>query len=725
MKKYLPRTSAKMAVREADAEVHVTVLGDGVSNYFQPEVEDRYATQNVWWRIFLNKLASNYFFTGGVREANASRLQRLRTKTAQALHLREEEDDAPRPAPPLAEFTSGPSIAVTNLARDGATVVQALQSLTTEAFDNDPDLILIMYGTDDAPAGTSLKTYRQTLEEAVKICRLHQADLILAAPPLIAGKDSRLMLAATRPYAVAAREVATAAGILFLDAGAGQAECELGPDGPERADCFDHAVAHILEQYEHGSVEDYYHPNALGHRRIGEAAWRSLLSGPNTETLGVTGSFTLPSKPNDPAVLEITVRNPSEEKVGAIATGCLAVDRRWMPKQALSEPEANQELSAADALSSLAKGRTLRIPCELLPSAGPALGPRLDLGFGEEEIMRTSLFLSSGERTRLVDVILSVVPLVVTFPVGRLEAQSNELVVEASVRATSANPFSGSAELIWRGQSQNFDLSIPSGQKQSMRLRLPLPKSTDQRYLKSLLTLNFKDASGQYTFSREIEATRNLRLDEPTPLMMRGQALADAKPESWQPSADSPGITFKAEENGLYLIFDLPPADPNRSKTQPSARIDVSIDARGPNNRGRLGFCDQAQLDIPWEDGRLSVGHLRPALFGDGYDRELDPRFFLASLTTQPSGRRQVRLSIPRNYFYLHQWSLRDAGQNTLGVNTQVNLLETSPQHPDGIFVFEKTYGLINNGLHRHDPQSLAVLELSSGPSVKWSARIY
>jgi hypothetical protein len=152
--------------------------------------------------------------------------------------------------------------------------------------------------------------------------------------------------------------------------------------------------------------------------------------------------------------------------------------------------------------------------------------------------------------------------------------------------------------------------------------------------------------------------------------------------------------------------------------------VEVAIDARGPEARGTLGYVDSLPLEIPWQDGPVAVKKTKPAVFGSGYDRELDADNIRANVKTNRDGTRWVTLEIPRVYFYLHQWSLLESGQNTLGLNVNVSTLAFTDDAPDGRFLPSQTWKLANTTFPRRDARGLAVLELKSRPSGSWSVRI-
>jgi hypothetical protein len=232
-------------------------------------------------------------------------------------------------------------------------------------------------------------------------------------------------------------------------------------------------------------------------------------------------------------------------------------------------------------------------------------------------------------------------------------------------------------------------------------------------------------SSGTARFAKEIECCRHLNLERRIvlpPLSSNYATEWEAQPKE---DAAGPGLTVLADASGLYFVLDLPPTEGLRGQTDPSATVSFTLDARGPDQRGKQGFVDPIEMDVPWEDGRFEIDKPRNAVFGSGYDRELLKKWFLASVNTLPSGRRQVRLSIPRGYFYLHEWNFGKGGQNTLGLNVGVALSEVDPTTGKSSFSIKRTYKLVSPGLAKHDAMGLAVLALDPSASVRWSAVCY
>lgn len=721
VKKWLPRSEPKLA--QHSKGIRVVILGDDVSNFTQPDPAESLNLQKAWHTRFLERLAGLYYHTGGVKLED-DRISAKKKKVPAQTDL-DDSETGPLPAEPLNMDNDGPAIEVENLSRKSAASIQVLEGLSTTAFDNDPDLVILMYGVNDALQGVSLNTYRLALTKAAQICKTKGVDLIIAGPTLVAGGDERKNMALTRAYSSVAEEVADKAGVLFIDAGSAQAARRIDPEVPRKQEGAEKVLRHVRSQYLHQTGLDPVAANVVSHQSIASEAWKRLSQPPVTEPVSVEATFTLPDKPDGDAVLKLNFKSlgGSVRGLQAIAIGALGVDKIWFPRNDLTPEEISSGLSNADASSNVVDGWSLTIPCRAIKPSGPQMLNRGDLPYGEEPFLRGSLIVCEGETSRIVNYKAPILPLSVAFPVGRIEALSNEVSLPIEVTNASQSPFTGTLEIIWKEKTESSQITIPPGKPTTITAKLAIPKSESPRAFKSQVTLRFKSGQGQYEFHREIELSPDMLLDKRYEFIRRATYLADKPAE---PTVDETSVGFlcKAAESGLYLIFDLPPTISNQAKTQPSAIIQLVIDARGPQQRGTIGYCDYLELEVPWQDGRFDVKKLLPGLFGDGYDRALDTRYFLASVTTQRDNRRQVRLSIPRAYFYLHQWSLDGKGQSTLGFNAQVSLLQFPPDHPEGIFPPDRVSSLVSPGMSRFDPMSLGVLNLTARPP-SWSARIY
>ena len=718
--RWLPQSHGRLKQRAS--EYKVVVIGDDVSSYNVPDPRRSRDLRNTWHWKFLDILGQHYRYTGGVKLRESSR----GFKETHTPIIHDDGEDGPEILPGVAVDFEGPVVLVENLTRSGIGSLQTLEEINSIAFDRDPDLVLFMAGINDGAQNGNLAGYRATLEELIRACREHSADLIIATPPLILqGRDLRA-LGLTRPLASVASEVAAANDVLCVDAGDALVASPPGLVAVTPEEAMESAFLRLKDRYRH-PVEQFAAdpatlqmlvPNRRGQQALGETAWAALIQPAPTESVLIDAALTLPVNDATEASLELNFRpNPASTAKLPDTPATLAVlglGGTWQPREDLTESELAVGLSRARAATSRLAGWKLRIPCKAVPAN---FGGRI---WGEESIVRGSVLLCDEAGTRLVNFNASILPMSVKFPAGRLEGAGSELPLALEVSNSLPEAFVGTAEVIWRGQSQSFAVSIPPGPGFPMKIGLPLPAASASSAFKSNLILKLKNDALNFAFEREIQLAPDLLIGQTVALTNRARYVADAPPGE-PADATTVALQCQADNNGLYFIFDLPPIDVPTGQKQASALVDITLDARGPGKRGKPGSCPTLNLAVPWQDGKFSIDKLPNGLFGAGYDRELMPSYFLASVKTLATNRRQVRLSVPRNYFYLHQWSLDGSAQSTLGLNAQVSLLTMGEENAPGTYPPERTFSLVAARVPRSSAPGLGLLQLAKKPP-GWTA---
>ncbi len=676
LQQYLPRTLPKLQRR---ARVRVAVVGDEVSRFgFGPGENPRLC----WHYQFLDLMAAKFFYGGGVRLAGTKPpplpkpLAKGEPPTVRELPARGEIQ-------PISEVINGsPEIVLRNFARKGTTAIQALQPLTTEAFDDRPDLVLWMYGLNDALSEVPVESYRMALEAVVKICREQQVDLVIAGPSLIYGDDLH-SITTTQAYSRAAAGVAASEKLLFWDmtAALGDLPLKLPSD---LTTAYTSYLEPLKKYFQAGSALDLLHPNSAGHTVMAEAAWQNLLGLTLPPAITARGSYTLAThstkEQQRPAPnLEIsliqasTPEHPAPEVTDAVLT-ILQQSGGWK--------------RAGDntfAVKPFTDRRTTRMP---LTSSEDRESP-LPLG----NTTCASFILYQNNRAQLLSIDAIIVPISVDLPVQRIESVAGDLLIDGTITNKLKEEFRASAEIDWLGKKTEMAIALEGNGSKPLKLRLVLPEATS---LHAPLVVRLKSGDHTYVFTRTIDATRNFLPEQKLPFPAQDGA--------------SPAVTLlaKVDPTGLFCTFALPPA------RTPGGSVSLMIDARDPVERGKLGFVETWTFPLPAQDGPIQIKKIPPAVFGSGYDREIDPASIRASLKTLPNGERQVEIAIPKQDFYLHQWSLSDRGQNKLGFNALVRL----PDLPAPLTLTQGAFDL-------SDTSSLGVLQLFPKSTGEWSVRVY
>lgn len=732
LKKVLPKTLAKLQRREL---VRVVSIGDSISTFYQPPGFPRYDSSMAWQGRLLNRLGAYFFYHGTVdvdphREITVSQKEAAaawsRFESELAVWQRTKKGEAPlapdalrfrsdletpvamsvpelvrRGVPAAQQIVQGAAIQILNLARDGSQAAQALEALGPEAFPPPPaaapDLVTICYGVNDAIGGLPLAGYRAFLEEAVKICRSHGAEVLLAAPPVSFDPGSpRASLGRNRPYAQIAREVATAAGTAFVDLGAAQVLAPSDLNALTVNDAFAAAIVPVGRQFAFRSdAADTLHPNASATVEIGEAAAVQLLSGPAGigGPVQVTGGMEFTGPAEATAILRIF--NPT----GAVRTVAVSP---------LSFTGWQVKPGTPDALFNIAPGKARRFNLPLVPlTDGPA---------PEAGSVRGSLIVSDDDHQQLADVVLPIQPVAVAWPEGRYDAASGDILLPATLTNQGFTAVKGTAKLIWMGKTQELPFSLEPNQKIPLPLRLALPDPATTRFRETAaVEITLPDRTMRFT--RHVEGVRYLGIEQRTPLVAQEPWLAGTAP----PAPDV-FVTPFADSRGIYFIVEMPAtgSSPKAGGT-PWGSVEVQIDGRKPGENGTLGFVDRLSAVLPWADGPVALRKLRPAVFGNGYHFDYHPDGFRVSATTRPDGSRRIEFNIARVNLTQHEWSLDGSGQSTLGFNLRVNRFDPATGQVDPA----STRTITASGFGGTDARSLTVLELSRTPAARWSLRVF
>ncbi len=730
LKQKLPRTLAKLQNREL---IRVVSAGDSISTFYQPPGFPRYDSAMAWQGRLLSFLGGYFYYHGIVevdphREITASQKEAAaawtrfeaemqvwqRTKQGPAPEapdtLRFRADlDSPvamggaelirRGVPSAQQIVSGTAIQIHNLARDGAQAAQVLEALGPEAFPAapapGPDLVTICYGVNDSIGSLPLSGYRDFLTKAVKLCQDNKAEVLLAAPPVsFDPAQPRESLARTRPYAQVAAEVAKATGVAFVDLGAALVEAPSDLQSLTAADAFSAAMVPVARQFNyHSTVLDTLHPNAAAALQAGEHAARQLLGSNPSGPVQLSGMVEL----TGPATATANLRlfNPTAE-ARAIVVSPLGFTG-WRVKA--GTPDAYFNLPPS-------KARWLKLPLE------PAItGPAPESG-----VIRASLLLSDDDRQQLADAALTLTPLSLTWPEGRFNGESGDMLLTPVLTNQSNQPVKGNATLQWMGRNQVLPIQLEPRQSLPLPLRLVLPDASTTDRFNQTATVQITLADRELHFHRHIDGIRHLGLEQRLPLSPVNSVVADP------PAAPDTFVTPFADTGGVYLIIDSPASGGTAGQAgTPWGIIDVQLDGRKAGENGTAGFVDRLSATIPWSDGPVALRKVRPAVFGHTYHYDYNPKGFRVSATTRADGSRRIEFNIARVNLPQHEWSLDGSGQSSLGINLRITRSDpVSGQHD-----LTQSRLLAPSPFGSSDARSLTLLELSRTPAPRWSIQVY
>ncbi|TLD70039.1 SGNH/GDSL hydrolase family protein [Phragmitibacter flavus] len=733
MKKFLPRTYAKLAKRNP---VHVVSLGDSVMTMYG--YGDEYNnTLLAYQTVFLNELSSQFYYPGGVRV--------IRPGKGKPEKLNE---------------VVGVEITLQNLSRGGKLMFHALQPLTTQAFENKPDLVMVSFGINDATLNEGLEKYRKSLEEIIALVRANGADLLLFGPSLTVEDPPEELLALTRPYANAMREVAVANEVWFADLGdlnwfvrlddrsahlnaakkeaekrkaeeaKAQTETETGapspvtapvhkspvispmleqldPDPEKRAaKLFNQVVDDYRKFFNHGEIVDWVHPDANFHRQLGKRIFKELLNGEKALPWKVSNS-NLIMEGTKQCVLTYDLENTTKDE--QTITLLPLVARHWKPLQAPTRLV-------------LQPGKKTEVKITWLPRSEETFAGGMP--FSDASIC-FSIMHANTEMVHINDIDAMIQPLAVVWDLGTRFNLENTVELQARVANTSKNPIKGTWEAAFSGQKWNGTFNAAGGEASPINLPFALP-STGATRLKGILTMTLVSEGLTYRFDRKVELSRNMGLKQEVKLVKGNPATDFGQPiDEKMPDADNPGVRFRADadSNALYLTWEVFGANMmDAPGGQPAYLIDTNIDARSYGKRLTPGATDSLRISGAAADGDGRVGALQPWVFGTGYAMFYDAKKVQAKLSSRPDGSRRISVALPRAYLYLHEWKIGN-GNSQLGFNTYLSLWQKDAASPTG-GAFE-TYFITLGGLHRDQVDALNVLELTDKPTNRWTMRLY
>jgi lysophospholipase L1-like esterase len=698
LRTHIPRTFAKLDGRRP---VHIVALGDSVTEMYTLD-----ADSGNWLKSYVGdfgeRLAREFFYPGGVRALNPDEGKPAKLKE----HLGEE-------------------ILIENLAIGGRCALDAIQRVTTDAFVNDPDLVLINFGINDSNRGYSLDSYRQALQRSIEACRANRSDVIVLAPNLIRASSGPTGWGKTRQHATIAKEVAKENGVLCVDLGAGLAPLGGGvPAGaePEAAVLtMSDRLGRIFEYSPPPTTPDVLHPNAAAHAVMGRILFETLVEEPKP-----AGPYSLNARAigedNGRIKLRLSLRNQSDQ-VRAGYIGALAMGESLTPEKPYR-------------IFDLRPGKNAEIEIDYLRAPSPNTpGGHVALDIADPPL-RLSFFVIDDSGSRIMDVVTRLEPVAVTWTAQTFRNLTKELRLEweflnGSTAATRGKYRIGMGEAAsdWVA----FDLDPLGGKK--FQATFPFKPVEGAARFKLPVFIDIEVGGKIITFPRELEAVKDLALGERVSLS-RAAEYTDGSRKPLAGAASLPtgenGVVMRthADENYLYFTFDIEGLALQPVPGGQSLLADLSIDARPSSEVGAFGFVDRLRVSTGVEDGKAVVERPQLGVFGDGYNMILMPEGVTAALESRTAESKRLEVAIPRSYLFRHEWRVGDPA-SFVGLN--VNLMFGTPDaatnavaYPeDRRYVLTAPQAGFDRTMYLRDPRGLGVLRLSTSPSVTWSAHLY
>lgn len=564
----------------------------------------------------------------------------------------------------------GPAIVLRDLSGGGS--LEAAAILASSARQAPVDLVLLCTGQTEAETGLSPVRLTQAVDAAVAATRELGAEVLLTAAWPGVSAASEQALGRGRPHADALAEFAADQNLPFADLGRLTRLLQL----PEPEASLDEAQLFAeLEQLYRGFFHDTgkgFLPRPALHRRLASLLLDELLDGaPEQPWQLEAGSATLNA---DATRLELdcTVHNPGRE---------------GLQLTALPLPAGNWRPVAAPSRQNLAPGSRTRLRFSYTRAA-PA---RLD----EAQVRLPLLLYGAGQLENAV-VRAAWRPLAVVWGLETFFNQEQFVTPACTLTNTSDTAIAGRWQAEYAGQRLQGDYQLAPGASQALDLRLNIAEAPPVADL--VLTL---EGDARLTQRRRILVTPNLPLGSDRPLHAEPAELAGKA-----------SLQVQAGKTSLSLMIDLADAALlDDAGSSPAWRLDFNLDARSYGKRLEGGATATLSASGGAVDGPGRVHDLPPWAFGTGYAAGFEAAAVQAALTTRADGRRQIRLTLPRTYFYLHEWALEN-GNSQLGLDVRL-LLQGG-----------RAFHLSPSRKAAEDADSLVVLELAGTATRRFTVSV-
>lgn len=707
LKKYLPRTFPKLEARDP---VHVVAIGDSVMLGYTP-LPSAWENGNSLFTypgIFLEKVAREWFYTGGVELLNP-----------------------PKGGTSKATSFKGEEIRFENLSTMDAVMLSGIQRTTTNAFIHNPDLLLIQYGTNDVLAGTSLDAFKRALHETIEAGKKQKSDIIVFSPSILNFGGGAMNWGITRPFTSAAREICDIHGVMFIDLG--QHLIKWGGAGVD-PDTHPQAAMEIVggtltKIFQFGpdlETKEKIYPCLRAHQNLGKAVFQELLNGPHLSDFSVAGTAVLEGEGSNVKVI-LSLRNQStEEKQGTI--GALALGQGMIPvvpaQRFVIPAGKNAQFEFQYDRSVVGKNRAgadLYMPFEI-----------------DDDVCRFSFVLEDSFAAEFIELPLRVGPVSVAWKSKQFVNITDRLHLEWNLINGTSQSISGQYQ-IGLGDSVatpvNFSLA-PLGNKPFFA-DFEFKNEAGQEKLQSDVWVEVRINGQVHRFDREMEATKDLALGEAMPMSSWagyvnappavGNSVARKRPSG------RVDVRFDISEKFLSIIATINGLNIPDLGKNPALRAELSIDARPAGEVRSFGFVDPVVIYTKGTDGDGYTMPLDLGAFGNGYNMILDSRGISSELKTAENGERILEIRVPKSYLHRIDWG-KISPETVLGVKFQITPANSdgNPASPfderNSFLTNSASFNFQNKTIHGHgskDARGLTTLRLSKDPGKTWSVRLY
>lgn len=678
----LPNAYRKLSQRKP---FHIVALGDSIVDLtgYDDDVQNwvkGYPAQ------FATAVARQFFYTGGVRV-----IKPIKNRVNKEMPY------------------MGKEITLRNLGRGGKLSLHAIQALSTYGMDAKPDLVLLSFGINDATMGLDLASYVRAFREAIGVVREAGGEVILLGPTLTVGNPPEQDMAKTRPYSDTLREVAEESGAFFVDLGDLDGMVSVPEEVSDPLVAFSRVVEDYRKFFDHDkNVIDFVHPRVALHSLLGAKIYNELINGQSPSPWKLENAVAVLDM-NQEMELSVDVSNPTEGPVQMMLLPL--VNNAWRPLDA--QPELL-----------LKPGETRKWVIRYKRRDDPR-GASSNPMPSHEAMLRLPFLVTGADKVRVESVRAELRPAVLLWKVETLFNQETEFAPANLFVNTSGKPLKASWEATWMGASRSGEIRMAAGEQVELPIRFALPEQgTLSFYKQTELSVLVTIGATVLRFDRKVDLSRNFGLKDAVPML---SLVAKESPKSPQLGDRNQSVTLKvdADGNNLFLTFEVRGIDLKDGPPGTAAWVgSVNLDGRSYGKRLTPGVTDSIRFSGQATDGSGDLGDIPPWVFGTGYAAQFDKKHVKCALASGSEGVRRITLTVPRSYFYLHEWALKN-GNSQLGIYATLSFWQPNADgSAGGGYPPDLTFYITRNR-HRDDVEGHTVLELTEEPTKRWTITVY
>jgi len=568
-----------------------------------------------------------------------------------------------------------PTITLRTLAQTDGSVFDAAAILESTARQSPVDVVLICYGQNDV--GMQPPTFARAIAAALAGAREIGAEVILCSPWLPVADRSESVMGQNRPLSDVLQETAAELGVLHVDLGDLSRLLSIPSVQSQDEGVVFERIERTYREFFHQGADGTFTPRPSLHRQLGALVYKDLLEPRSPLPWQITKAHANQVE-DGKLTLSYTLKNVGPKDLALTALPLIA--NGWKPVEAKStltlKSGESQDLSVSYAAQST-----------VLPL--------------QEALLRQPVLVSTDTIARVETLRTVLEPITVVWGLETLFNQESVFLVNCQIVNPDKSTVQGTWEAEFSGQKLKGTLNLKSEGVEPLNLRFDLPKDTPSAAALDL-KLSVRVGDQTLTSTRQVRLTRNLGLNQSVPL-------------STARSASAITLTPKATANELKLTFDLPTdlLQEAADGSSPAWQIELNLDARSYGKRLEAGSTAALRATGKSLDGPGKVHAIPAWAFGTGYAANFDPKEFKTGLSTA-GDKRQLTLTLPRTYLYLHEWALEN-GNSQLGINVRLTL-----NGPEGY----ATYALNPGHKPTQDVESLSVLELTAQPTQRVTVNV-